>query len=198
MAEFAIAFKGTFRVAEKGLYSFNFQAPKALAAAQIGPLETGGPVERKGFRRNFDPGTYPFEFVYQRKAVGPQSLLFFVEFGGRPLTLSVDAHEQLKVPGRIISTERVPRVVRTTMAGIPPESMAVGLAGGGSFVMGRNASIYTAWERPFLNIGPAVTGQGKNPSLTGPPWFAHNEGIHLQQQGERLPLKLAHSANRSS
>lgn len=189
--EYVIAFKGTFLAPRDIRAYFNGTWQGGLGQLRVGTWEGEEPKARMGYWLNLEAGAHPLEFVFQRTSKEPRPLFLDVRvLGTGDLPLSLDSHQRVTVPERIYAAAERPKVVRTRLPGIPSESKAVGLPGGISFTLGRDASVYTVWDGLFLNTGPNVTVRGKKASLTGSPWFAHTDGVHLLRRGKRLPLRL--------
>lgn len=191
MKAYAIVFRGTFLVPREKVIQFLGHCRQGVGTLTVGKPLVDKPVDWLRKRPKLAAGAHPFEFAYQ--PTSERSRPFHLEFtslGKYKLPLSRDAAKQRPYDSYAVVAGERPLVVRTSLPGIPAESMAVGLPGGTSFTLGRDGSVYTVWDGLFLDLGPNITNRGKDPSMTGSPWFADTGGIHLERHGERLPLRL--------
>ncbi|MDF1824694.1 MAG: c-type cytochrome [Verrucomicrobiales bacterium] len=194
MQEFSMVFKGRFLVPRDGKYIFIHHTRDGRFRMKLNGLVSkseGGNKKRTRLVVDLKAGEYEMEVAYQRTDGTPHLLLFDVLVpSGINFPLSRDSHQILTTSTHIYEVADQARVVRTVLDGIPHETLAVGLTGGLSFTVGRDASIYSIWDGLFLDTGPNVSERGKRAAQTGPPWFATADGIRLLVDGNPADLRL--------
>ncbi len=194
MQEFSIVFKGNFLVPKKGKYIFTHHTRDGRFRLKLNDVVSevpGGSRKRSRTEVELEAGAHEMEVAYQRTDGTPRMLMFEVRSPSEiNLPLSRDSHQILTTSTNVYEVTDQARVVRSVLEGIPNESLAIGLTGGLSFSLGRNGSIYSIWDGPFLDTGPNVSERGKRAAVTGPPWFVTSEGVRLLVDGNPIHLRL--------
>lgn len=194
MQEFSIVFKGNFLVPKNGKYTFFHQTRDGRFRLKLNDIVSeieGGNRKRIRTEIELEAGDYEMEVAYQRTEGTPRMLLFDVRApSGITFPLSRDSHQILTTSTYVYQVTDQARIVRSVLEGIPHESLAVGLTGGLSFTVGRDGSIHSIWDGPFLDTGPNVSERGKRAAVTGTPWFITPQGIRLLIDGEPVRLRL--------
>lgn len=202
MKEFSIVFRGKFLVPTKGKYIFIHHIKDGRFRMKLDDkVSESGSEDKKRIRLVFEleAGEHEMEVAYQRTDGTPHLLLFEMESpSGLKLPLSRDSHQILTTARHVYTVADQARVVRTVQEGVPHESLAVGLPGGVSFTVGRDGSIYSAWDGLFIDVGPNVSERGRQAAKTGAPWFRAPQGIQLVAEAKPGVLRLKEYRLRNS
>jgi len=191
MEEFSMAFRGDFIAPKSGVYEISGQAWKTHTAMWIDGEEVSRSSGKFRAKLELKAGTHEMEFAVQGMDRTPRTLQ--LDYDGpvtRNVALSRDSHQLLLTRRQEFTPVDHPLVVRTVLDGVPHESVAVGLPGGVHLALGRDGGIHAVWGGLFLDIGPNVSGRGRESAKVPRSWFHSPDSIRLLVDGEPASVRL--------
>ena len=146
------------------------------------PAETIGP---RDFRFPIKNEAQNLRIIYHKSDERSRARMFLV---GNELyaPISISARKHLAATNFLIQPVDQPIIVRRKIERLPPRSIAVGNPSGLHFAYNPvTNSIVGLWEGGFLNIGPNISGRGKDASRILGEWILQKSpGIQLLVDSE--------------
>jgi len=153
-----------------------------LVDGEKAPVEAVG---NRDFRFPIKNNTQKLRIIYHKSDQRSRARLFLV---GNELyaPISMSAKQHLAATNFLIQPVDEPIIIRRKIENLPPRSIAVGNPGGLHYAYNPvTNSIVGLWEGGFLNIGPNISGRGKDSSRILGDWILQESpGIQLLVDSE--------------